>query len=47
MRAFKTKGFQKWAAKESLSNKVLQAAVEEMDNGLIDAELDGMWSRSG
>ncbi len=41
MRVFKNKWFQKWAAKEGLDDEVLRAAVEEMENGLIDAELGG------
>jgi len=41
MRVFKNKWFQKWAAKEGLSDEVLLAAVEEMEDGLIDAELGG------
>jgi hypothetical protein len=41
MRFFKNKWFQKWAAKEGLDDEVLRAAVEEMENGLIDAELGG------
>jgi hypothetical protein len=41
MRVFKTKGFQKWAAREGLTDEALQAAVEEMEAGLIDADLGG------
>lgn len=41
MRVFKNKWFQKWAAKEGLDDEVLRAAVEEIENGLIDAELGG------
>ena len=41
MRVFKNKWFQKWAAKEGLSDEVLLTAVEEMEDGLIDAELGG------
>ena len=41
MRVFKNKWFQKWAAKEGMDDEVLRAAVEEMENGLIDAELGG------
>ena len=41
MRVFKNKWFQKWATKEGLSNEVLLAAVEEIEDGLIDAELGG------
>jgi hypothetical protein len=41
MRVFKTKWFQKWAAREGLENEALLAAIEEMQGGLIDAELGG------
>ena len=41
MRVFKSKWFKKWAAKEGLSDEALQTAVEEMEVGLIDAELGG------
>jgi len=41
MRVFKNKWFHKWAAKEGLSDEALLAAVEEMEGGLIDAELGG------
>jgi len=41
MRIFKSKTFSKWAAKEGLTNKALAAAVIEMEDGLIDADLGG------
>jgi len=41
MRVFKNKWFQKWAAREGLDDEALRAAAEEMENGLIDAELGG------
>jgi hypothetical protein len=41
MRIFKNKAFTKWAAKEGLSDEALCAAVAEIGNGLIDAELGG------
>ena len=41
MRVFKNKWVHKWATKEGLSDGVLQTAVEEMDDGLIDADLGG------
>jgi len=41
MRIFKNKWFQKWAAKEGLSDEALRAAVKEMEDGLIDAKLGG------
>ncbi len=41
MRTLKTKWFHKWAAKEGLTNSALILAVEEMEAGLIDANLGG------
>jgi hypothetical protein len=41
MRIYKTRSFDKWAAKEGLADPVLAAAVAEMEAGLIDAELGG------
>lgn len=41
MRIFKTKWFHKWAAKEGLSDSALTAAVDEMEEGLVDADLGG------
>lgn len=41
MRVFKTRWFRKWAVKEGLDDEALRTAVEEMENGLIDAELGG------
>ncbi len=41
MKIFKTKWFTKWAIKEGLTNKVLLAAITEMEKGLIDADLGG------
>ena len=41
MRIFKSKSFCKWATKEGLTNKALVAAVTEMEEGLIDADLGG------
>ncbi len=41
MQAYKTKWFQRWAAKEGLTNEALAAAVREMTDGLIDADLGG------
>ena len=38
---FKTKRFQKWAANENLSDEVLKKAINEIENGLVDAELGG------
>lgn len=41
MRVFKNKAFDKWAAKENLPDEVLWKAVQEMESGLIDANLGG------
>ncbi|MBE0507926.1 MAG: type II toxin-antitoxin system RelE/ParE family toxin [Marinospirillum sp.] len=41
MRIFKNRVFSKWATKEGLDDSVLQAAVDEMERGLIDADLGG------
>jgi hypothetical protein len=41
MRVFKTKWFNKWMLKEGLTNKDLILAVEEIEKGLIDANLGG------
>ena len=41
MQIFKTKWFHRWAAKEMLSKEALLLAVEEILNGLIDADLGG------
>lgn len=39
MRIFKTRWFQRWARKEKLKGSALIGAVEEMEKGLIDADL--------
>jgi hypothetical protein len=39
VRTFKLKLFHKWANKERLTDKSLQQAIIEMENGLIDADL--------
>ncbi len=39
MDIFKVKTFNRWAKSEKLSNKQIKAAVNEMRNGLIDANL--------
>ena len=39
MRIFKTRHFGRWAAKEGLSDKSLTAAVQEINDGLFDADL--------
>ena len=41
MRVFKTRWFQRWAKKEGLSDETLLAAVQEMEQGLVDADLGG------
>ena len=41
MRVFKTRQFSRWAVKEGLSDQVLQAAVVQMEEGRIDADLGG------
>ena len=41
MRIYKTRQFDKWAGKEGLTDAALTAAVGEMENGLIDADLGG------
>lgn len=41
MQVYKSKWFGKWADKEDLTDQDLSAAVKEMENGLIDADLGG------
>jgi hypothetical protein len=41
MRIYKNKIFNKWAAKEGLSDVALTKAVTEIENGLVDANLGG------
>ena len=41
MRIFKNKAFSKWASKENLDDESLRLSVDEMNNGLIDADLGG------
>lgn len=41
MRIFKTRRFHKWAAGENLSDERLKKAINEMEDGLVDAELGG------
>ncbi len=38
---FKTRQFDKWARNEGVTDRTLWAAVIEMENGLIDADLGG------
>ena len=41
MRIYKSKAFSKWASQEGLSDISLRKAVEEVERGLIDADLGG------
>jgi hypothetical protein len=41
MQIFQTKWFAHWASKEGLTSQVLCAAVAEIDQGLVDANLGG------
>lgn len=41
MKAFKTRAFAKWANSEGLDDVAFASAVEEMEQGLIDAQLGG------
>lgn len=41
MQIFKTRTFQRWAAKRGVSDSALLDAVAEMECGLIDADLGG------
>ena len=41
MRIFKTRLFHRWAADEKLSDETLKQAVDEISNGLVDANLGG------
>lgn len=41
MHTYKSKLFHKWALKEGLTDPSIIAAINEMDNGLVDADLGG------
>ena len=41
MRIFKYKTFEKWAKKQRMHNTDLKKAINEIQNGLIDADLGG------
>jgi len=41
MQILKTKWFQRWAVRETLTDDILLAAIEEIGQGLIDADLGG------
>jgi hypothetical protein len=40
-RAFKTRSFNRWLRKSSLSDEALRRAMEEMERGLVDADRGG------
>lgn len=41
MIAYKNKEFHRWAKKENLSDALLLAALDEMERGLVEADLGG------
>jgi hypothetical protein len=41
VRIFKTKWFERYARKSGISDVALRAAVERVENGLVDADLGG------
>ena len=41
MRIFKSKWFMKWANKQGIDDRSLKIAVEEINAGLVDADLGG------
>lgn len=41
MRVFKTKTFARWAAKQDCDDASLRLAIEEIEKGLVDADLGG------
>lgn len=41
MRVYKNKAFSKWATKEGLNDEALLSAVDEIELGLIEADLGG------
>lgn len=41
MRIFKTRLFNRWAAEEGLTDRVLADVINEMERGLVDANLGG------
>ncbi|WP_299082576.1 type II toxin-antitoxin system RelE/ParE family toxin [uncultured Paraglaciecola sp.] len=41
LRVLKNKSFSKWATKERISDNALQTAVDQMERGLVDADLGG------
>ncbi|MAA73275.1 MAG: hypothetical protein CMN28_01035 [Salinisphaeraceae bacterium] len=42
MRIYETKWFARWAKGQPLSDAALAAAIEEMERGLVDADLGGL-----
>ncbi len=46
MRIFKLKLFNKWAKKETLTENGLKQAIQEMEKGLVDADLGGMFTKN-
>jgi hypothetical protein len=47
MRIFKTRMFDRWANNEGLTDQVLSDAVDEMEQGLVDATLGGHVYKKG
>jgi hypothetical protein len=41
LKIYKTQVFEKWSKREGLSDATLRKAVDEMNRGLVDAELGG------
>ncbi|MBP9723085.1 MAG: type II toxin-antitoxin system RelE/ParE family toxin [Gammaproteobacteria bacterium] len=41
MKIYKNKQFKRWQSKNKISDTVIIKAIEEMENGLIDADLGG------
>ena len=41
MRVLKNKAFSKWAAREGISDSALRTAVNQMERGLVEADLGG------
>ena len=41
MRIYKNKAFSKWASKEGVTDQSLIEAVDEIESGLVDADLGG------
>jgi hypothetical protein len=41
MRVLKSKAFSKWASREGINDSALRTAVDQMQRGLVDADLGG------